>query len=88
MHRLLFILLLLGVPAKADVVFLQAPIYARSSNTLMQRVGTVSYKQEEGFSILYCVANEPQPKIIQCVVHTPNDMLMLLDTEVAPNTSS
>lgn len=88
MQKILWLAVLLVGTAVADVPFMQAPIYSHLKGTLMQRAGTLNYKKEEGFEVLYCVTAVGTPDVVQCVVRTPGDMLMMVDAKVAPLTSS
>jgi hypothetical protein len=59
---------------------LTAPVYQYVSDGLMARVGTFTYKPTEGYSVLYCVAQPPRITL-QCVVQTPQHMLVLIQAQ-------
>ena len=58
--------------------WLTAPVYAyRGDRAVLEHIGTHRYQAEEGYSILYCIAGDKM--IMQCVMHTPDDQLVLID---------
>jgi hypothetical protein len=60
----------------------RAPVYMFTGNAyVLERAGTHSYKLKEGYTMLYCVAESEDDEIIECIVHTPSDRLIL--SEVA-----
>lgn len=83
MHRLLLLAVLFAGTAVADDPILKAPIYSHQGGALLQRSGTLHYKKEEGFEILYCVTSEEKQDAVQCIVRTPGDMLMMVAATVA-----
>jgi hypothetical protein len=58
---------------------LKTGVYVHESDTALRRVTTFHYQAHPGFDILYCVAEEPNSAVIQCVVRTPMDRLELVE---------
>ena len=58
-----------------------APVYSYLGDGVLQRTGTFIYKTSD-MTVLYCISQPPRVTI-QCVVHTPSDRLVLVETEVS-----
>ena len=71
-----------NVPDKATGPTNYAPVYTHSGTPgMLIRIGSFRYKAIEGFDVLYCTIENTASRIVQCVIHTPQDRLILLETE-------
>lgn len=77
--------LLVTLVLAAQPGYLTAPVYTYVAENILQRTGTYTYKAEDGYIALYCVAHPPS-LTVSCVVSTPSNRLILVDvpaTEVS-----
>jgi hypothetical protein len=56
-----------------------APVYMHAVEGVLERSGSYAYKMKDGYPILYCIRESEDDVIIQCIVHTPSDRLILSD---------
>ena len=69
-------------PAKVSGPSNYAPVYTHSGTPgMLVRIGSFRYKAIEGFDVLYCTIENTASRVVQCVIHTPQDRLILLETE-------
>jgi hypothetical protein len=68
-----FLSTLLAVPASQT-----APVYVYVSDGILRRAGSFVYKSGGTYTVLYCISYPPK-MTLQCVVKTPQDMLVIVD---------
>lgn len=73
---LLFVLLL--TPAMPSE-FHFAPVYSYVDEHVLERSGAVRVHDHIGYELLYCIEPEKNAVWLNCVVHTPEDRLVLID---------
>jgi hypothetical protein len=63
-------------------VYAKAPVYVFSGDAfVLERAGGFAYKLKEGYPVLYCVAESKDDVTLECVVHTKNDRLVLIEVQ-------
>ena len=77
--KALVALLLLAVPAHADP-YSYAPVYMPSGvEGILSRIGSFRHKAITGYEVLYCTIANTASVTVMCVVHAPNDRLVLVE---------
>jgi hypothetical protein len=62
--------------------YTHAPVYVFSGDAfVLERAGDFAYKPKEGYPVLYCVAESKDDVTLECVVHTKNDRLVLIEVQ-------
>jgi hypothetical protein len=67
--------LLLG---PAPPAFSYAPVYLRTDDAVLERIGALRYTPQKGFDILFCIAPKRDAVFLDCVVTTPDDHIVLI----------
>jgi hypothetical protein len=63
-------------------VYTKAPVYVFTGDAfVLERAGEFAYKLKEGYPVLYCVAESKDDVTLECVVHTKNDRLVLIEVQ-------
>jgi hypothetical protein len=63
-------------------VYTKAPVYVFTGDAfVIERAGEFAYKLKEGYPVLYCVAESKDDVTLECVVHTKNDRLVLIEVQ-------
>jgi hypothetical protein len=78
----LLLLALLAFPAFAEdkPEFRHVPVYSYAEDEVLKRSGTFIYEVgNPAFQMLYCIIDPPPKVLMHCVVHTPNDLLVLVE---------
>jgi hypothetical protein len=60
--------------------YTRAPVYMFTGDAfVLERAGDFAYQPKPGYPILYCVAESKDDVTLECVVHTKNDRLVLIE---------
>jgi hypothetical protein len=60
--------------------FRHVPVYSYAEDEVLKRSGTFIYEVgNPAFRMLYCISDPPPKVLMHCVVHTPNDLLVLVE---------
>jgi hypothetical protein len=80
--KTLAVLVILPFTSGPVDVYTKAPVYVFTGDAfVLERAGDFAYKPKEGYPILYCVAESKDDVTLECVVHTKNDRLVLIEVQ-------